>query len=702
MATKSNEYDLRFFNENNDQVGSKTKVVRNNKNENFVNYSSLVYVMEREFDYMEVSNGKAQGVIIPKFQTSSTGNEDFHFAVDFGTTNTHIEYKKGRTGAPKPFSITEQDLQAGTLHDPHIDDRYDYLKDVRAVEILEVPTDLFPEKLEENHDFNFPQRTALAESKGVDFSKPTYSMADFNIPFIYENRSISSDTNIETGLKWSNYTMDEKAKRRVEAFFEKLLFIIRAKVLLNNGDLARTKMIWFYPSSMMEGRVNRLEAIWKDLYKKYISEQEEPQKLSESIAPYYYYKQAHNVLGQDKPIVSVDIGGGTTDVVIYKQEKPIVLTSFKNAANTIFGDGFSEYGRINSNGFIKKYESKIVELLSANMLPDLLRVNADIKEAQKSIDVIAFYFSLEKNKKIRERDLPISFSKMLKDDDDLRILFVVFFAAIIYHIGQLMKAKGLAMPRHITFSGNGSKILQYITDSVSTLESFSKLILEKIYGTTYDSNGLSIHKEMIRPKEATCKGGLMMGDDFSFDAVEKIKTTLVGTKNHMMVNGSMTGEVENAETTAAESVDTSTVESADVATTEPADAGTTEPADTAATTNTQTEQATTTETSLRYDDVNEEMLQSVASEFRSFVDFLFNLNRQFSFTDKLSVSSRSIELAKTELVRDLMENIKTGMEIKKREMTDKDKPVEETFFFYPLTGSLNRLAYSIAAESDNS
>ena len=46
------------------------------------------------------------------------------------------------------------------------------------------------------------------------------------------------------------------------------------------------------------------------------------------------------------------------------------------------------------------------------------------------------------------------------------------------------------MPRHITFSGNGSKILQILTPSNETLENFTKLIFEKVYGVDYDIDGV--------------------------------------------------------------------------------------------------------------------------------------------------------------------------------------------------------------------
>ena len=48
---------------------------------------------------------------------TQTSIKKFKFAVDFGTTNTHIEYKVD-TGAACPFNITESDIQTATLFQP--------------------------------------------------------------------------------------------------------------------------------------------------------------------------------------------------------------------------------------------------------------------------------------------------------------------------------------------------------------------------------------------------------------------------------------------------------------------------------------------------------------------------------------------------------------------------------------------------------
>ena len=641
--TKSFNYQMQFYKDHsNKEVGVKATAFRNNKNAAYVQTSVYTYVLEDDFDYIRIDNGhQVGGLIIPKFILHGMGNDQFHFAIDFGTTNTHVEYKIGDGGSPRPFEITEKDVQIGTLHHPVIDDRYQYLKLEALTDILDVPVDMFPERLGKNYRYSFPQRTVLGQSIDVNFGKATYTLADFNIPFAYEKKIIPAYIKVETDLKWANYTRDKQSKRRVKAFFEKLLFMIRAKVLLNKGDLDKVKMIWFYPSSMMVARVDQLEGLWNEVYKKYITDKNMPAKLSESIAPFYFYKDASNVSASARPVVAIDIGGGTSDVVIYEENQPVVLTSFKYAANSIFGDGFSEYGKSNRNGFVMKYEPKIRALLETNEKVNLIRVLDKIRDDRKSIDIIAFFFSLENNKDIRDLDGPISFSRDLRDDDEMCIVFVIFFVAMLYHIGSLMKAKGLAKPRFITFSGNGSRVLQYLTPNNKTLEKLAKLVIEKLYEEKYEDDDytLEVIRELEEPKEATCKGGLMMDDDFSFEQIENIKTTYIGTESHSFVNGE-----------------------------------------------------------LKYDRLgkNDALLNEIADEFKNFIEFFFELNDEMRFHSQFGAASDSIGLAKKVLKMDIMTHLKEGLNYKKKEMTDSNVPIEETLFFYPLIGSLNRLAFEIA------
>ena len=104
---------------------------------------------------------------------------------------------------------------------------------------------------------------------------------------------------------------------------------------MNGGDLSATKLAWFYPASMSSKRVKEIEDIWIELYTLYFGGDPETQivTMSESIVPYYYYKKNSKATTN---VVSVDIGGGTSDILLVKDGIPLYLSSCRFAANSIF------------------------------------------------------------------------------------------------------------------------------------------------------------------------------------------------------------------------------------------------------------------------------------------------------------------------------------------------------------------------------
>lgn len=626
---KNTDFDLKFFsNSEEGPIETRAKKTRSTKKPDAgETATSQYYVINKEFDFIQIKNivaYGASGIIIPKWQPFSQGNEVFSFAVDFGTTNTHIEYKIGN-GSPKPFDITTDDVQIATLFHPTKTQEDFGGTGAGAIRFL-IDREFLPQYLGNDSEFKFPHRTVIAESHSLDINTQTFTLADFNIPFYYEK--LPEFDKIQSNLKWAK---KEKGNEiRVRSYFEKIMMLIRNKVLFNKGNLAQTKLVWFYPSSMKPARKAQLESTWNELFIEYFNPTQSAVGITESLAPFYYFKGTNRLQGGSfKPVVSIDIGGGTTDIVVFKQNKPLLMTSFKFAANAIFGDGFSEFGAANSNGLISKYYPFYENLLTTNKLYDLSKVLLSIKDKNKTEDINAFFFSIENNPKIKDKKL-FSYNSLLANDEDLKIVFIYFYSAIIYHIADLMKKKQIELPKHIIYSGTGSKVLNIITSDLKILATLSKIIFESVYGEKFDLDGLSIETEKEMPKEVTCKGGLMLNtEDLDID-IQKIKAT----------------------NTCLKGVD-----------------------------------------KLTYDQLNETTKSSIANFVSDFNNFFFELNTQYSFTNYFSVTEKSMEIFKDELSKHLRDYLEQGLEFNKKldEIASNDKEIEETIFFYPLIGAINNL-----------
>lgn len=576
------------------------------------------YILDSNFDYMILTfGGNYRGCVLPIWK-QKRGNKQFTFAIDFGTTNTHVEYSENGS-TPRTFNIEKEDMQLRELND--------LMASVASVRVLR--HDYLPNLIGDS--FKFPIRTALSEGGTTNWNKAVFSMANTNVPFVYEKERISDYNVITTDLKWSNELyIQEKVKQYLEALF----LLLRNKVLLNGGNLEATKIVWFYPASMSMGRYNNFSNIWRELYKQNFGDNlSNVIPMSESLAPYYFYKKKKNATTD---VVSIDIGGGTTDVLIVNNGKEELLTSFRFAANTIFGDGYGFDS--DSNGFVNHFKGSIVNKLEENGLDELCEVMQNLEKQKISVDIISFFFSLATNKSVLAKNIKIDFNDMLMQDGCSKYVVILFYVAIIYHVANIMKSKDMRMPRHITFSGNGSKVLHTLTSSDETLEYFTKLIFESVYERPYSKDGLTIVRESENPKEATCKGGLLNVSPQNYLSIMDLKQILLGDTSNMFCKRD-----------------------------------------------------------LEYGDIDESVEESVQEEVEKTVQLFIDLNRKFSYTQNFNAEGTKWEIVKEYCRKDIRTFLKNGIDSKKEEIerTGIEPKIEETFFFYPLVGILNMIAQKV-------
>ncbi len=626
--------ELRFFsNENQDAVPS---TIRNRSRKG--DASSHYYVLNQEFDYIQFQNSFApgiSGIIIPKWRTYQPGNKIFHFAVDFGTTNTHIEYKVDDSD-PRPFDITSDDMQIATLFHPTTSEDFGGTGAIAIRELIDY--EFVPQRIGNGAEYKFPQRTVIAVSNQLDIYNQNNSvLADFNIPFVYEKKP--ERDKIHSNLKWSE--MNPESKQIIKAYFEEIMMLLRNKVLLNGGNLAETRLVWFYPSSMTLGRLAYLEELWTNLFHHYFGAKNlHIYSISESLAPFYYYEKNQTQGGEATPVVSIDIGGGTTDVVIFQGNAPQYLTSFEFAGNAIFGDAYRQ--RLGKNhGLVRKYLPEYQKLLKNSLeLKELEKIVESIIETDKSDgtnsksdDINSFLFSIERHPKVNNKDL-FSYNKKLSEDTDFKIVFLYFYTAIVYHIAELMKHKRVELPTELIFSGNGSRILKIITPDIELLGDLSKTIFEKVYGQNYPHDELRITIETEIPKEVTCKGGLMIEDNQLNVNLEEIKTVFT------CLNG-----VER----------------------------------------------------ISYQDLNEERKNEIILYVKRFNEFFLNLAQELKFRNNFNVSPDSINEFSKHINKSIPDNFGRGLKhnMKVNQLAGNDE-ISETLFFFPLTGSISNLLKTLA------
>lgn len=615
-----NAYEFKYFDSTNVEIPHVQKVQRRFKEEENINMYG--YIVNQNFQYIQVRHSFATGVILPKFEDRvNSGTSQFSFAIDFGTTNSHIEYSVNGN-IPQPFELSTNEYHhTGRLID---ETKFDepYLKLSKD--------DVLPSEIKKGSTYEMPQRTAVSYHKKTNFSQPVFSMGNINIPFKYERYSFALNTEIRTNLKWNN---DAHSSVIMEQFFEQFIKMIRNKVLLNNGDLEKTKIVWSYPASMLPFQLILLEEKWTKTIQKHLGNEVVIQKVCESLTPFYYYTNVQGKAALEKPMVSIDIGGGTSDVAVYEKDTPILFSSYRFAGDAIFGDNYKR--NININGFVQKYHKKLSSILEENKESSLKSILDSIKERNNSNDAINALFSLEKNKQLNDKKIGISFLNDLKEDADLKIIFLLFYVAQVYHVAQLLKTKDIEIPSSFAFSGTASKLLTVIDSSPkhAMLEKITKEVFKHIFE-------LDVHPEIEiilpeNPKELASKGALY------FDKAKKVD--LKEISEVLLYKNLLKRDTKE----------------------------------------------------YNYSNISE-LESKVLINYSEFLDFFFKMNQVLPFQDYFGIENDVIVYSQKFLEAKKVNALKMGIQNKQAELVKhKDAPISETLFFYPLVGSLGELAHDL-------
>lgn len=621
ISTFSNEAKLSFYKDNNLITGA--EVDCRNKQRGIFDYKTDAYTLKSNFDFIEVNREDGRrGIIVPSF-VEIQGIETYEFAVDLGTSNTHIEMKRSTDNVSIPFMCEESDLFMSKFFVPSFVEiegnrRQKDLKSENDV----IDADFIPSVIGAN-DFSFPTRTAMSCAKDINWNDSNRVLGLLNFCMTYDKKKqLLYNSDPLVNIKWSN---EPNAQEAMRLYVENLMLLIRNKVLSLNGNLASTKITWFYPNSMSKLRLGQLRVIWNQSYEKLFSPSGVTRNISESVAPIKYYFTRYSTATN---LVNIDIGGGTTDVAFSAGGTVDYITSFRFAANSLFEDSFSSINP--NNGIIDWFKEGILDLLKTKS--NDLTVIFNRNDGHPS-NMASFLFSLKDNSATKGLNInKIDFNALLLNDDKFKVVFVLFYTAIIYHVAQIVKVKKLSIPRHVSFSGNGSRIIGVITSDAKLLADYTKVIFETVTGQKC-SHPLEIlgMERNNNPKEATCKGGLL-----PFTADDDPQRITLKTSDGEFIS--------------------------------------------------------TTDT---YSFV-ESHLEDIEKSVRRFFNFVFyDIQNIFNLGDNFGISRESLDIARDVCKQDLDTYLDKGFKLSEKESGDAGNVVEEALSFYPIKGVLQALSTNL-------
>ena len=598
-------------------------------------FSSKVYLLEgKTFDFARITlaseTGKERignGLIIPKFKQRS-GASSLTFAIDLGTSNTHIEYSSGDDQLPKPFEFNSDQPQLSLLFATDIASVMDHIRG-----------EFIPEAIGANASCHFPMRTVLCIDKvnsGHNGSGTGAYEAFGNASpaFMYNQKIIGTKYNdYITNLKWSQASPNNIV--RIKCYIESLFLMIRAKVIQEGASIHQTQIKWFYPISMSPFKKGLFEQLWNNAYKKFFNPTGAPISITESVAPYSFFQKTRSDVTN---IVTVDIGGGTTDIVVADSTGVKCISSMRFAADAIFGNMLVPVQNGELNGIIRQCKDEFIANLEGEDELKKMLMQKTANNFGNSSEVASFLFSLADNEKIKAKSMSnaVDFNAYLMRNSSQKIVFFIFYTSIIYYLAHLMKAKNLAVPANIAFSGNGSKVVSVLSPNKLSLEKLTTHIFRLVYNADVDIRSIKLIINSENPKEATCKGGLFLHHEP--ENIVTAKTILSKVSSECIQ---------------------------------------------------------TTETYSDARDLYDDVVKDVRTYF-NFVALKLARIQGFSLNNEFGIENRYLKLAADCFNENLSVYVEKGVRLKLDSSdVNIDDAMEETLFFYPIIGVINDLSSRI-------
>lgn len=467
------------------RFGVKPAVVRSRlQNNNTEGGTEFYEVFKTDFDAIEVNIYGDKGLLLPIFDQSEDTGDAYTYAIDLGTSNTFISRNKDGDNI-KPVMFSMERPMVNYMHEATKNEQQPLT--VRIENSIfdtaknRIKTEFIPPFLD-GTTYKFPIRTVLCgQIRNVNSPK---LFDNHNIAFFYEKIMQDEKQCIHTNLKW------EDKEDLIRIFISELLLMIKTDVLQRNGKLNATKLVWFRPLSFMGNMRETYSSIWNSEAERILGINESMIScFTESEAPYYFFKK-NDYIKDTEAVAVIDIGGGSTDFVYFRNNKPQMANSVHFGCDVLWENGFNEYEDATENGIYTRYKDSL-----RFQRDDLAEMNLGLKvNRAKTKDIISFWLN-----NADYCDIKRNLSR------DFKPVFAYHLTSILFYMASMYKDLGLMAPRSIIFSGNGSK---YIDNFISADKKIVKKIIDLVFSSVFEGEhnvNIELPKER---KESTCYGGL--------------------------------------------------------------------------------------------------------------------------------------------------------------------------------------------------
>lgn len=486
------------------------------------------------FNFVEVTLNGCNFMIVPRFNVSSLGTAtEITVAYDLGTSNTFVACGRQQQD-PTPFEasgfeelvgkftkrelILDKSLGGPTNYDLH--QLAEFLPTRFSAQEAHFPiqtVQLYVPTVTNDTELN-------AGTYNVNNGKPFVSMFTMNVPFYYDRTGVrslgSSDLDSPiTGFKWFSQRGDEcKEHNAFIMFVDQLAFMLRSKLIVEqNLNTSYVKLVWTYPLALTEAKKGLFEDEWKYAYEKYFGRDVNTKIISftESETPI----ESTNVATEHVVKVGIDIGGGTSDVIIYEPaqdsrtgntiNKVSLATSFSFAGNTMFGKLIGRNAEITNdeNIWYRMMRSFIPQdSNNTGMHSKVVNLSPNGRNITEIMDYIFSHAMKDQERNVRA----------MMGKPWLKFISLMHISAIIWEVAKVCKMKlgEDVMPETVALSGNGSKLIMLSEMDGPQKNQLITALVQYIFHVVYNKPEQPIKVvKLDQPKRATAYGAIKLANN---------------------------------------------------------------------------------------------------------------------------------------------------------------------------------------------
>lgn len=454
------------------------------------------------------------GVVIPRYTTPARSTDrQLDVGIDFGTSNTVISLRE--EGVQTPGLLKLSDVVLSLTQPSEATSRY--------IAAYFFPRDVDPQP--------FGTAAVYLRSLGELQLERNGLGVRVNVPFDGEVEPDPRNT-VVGDLKWST---DRESGFLTEAFLRHILAVVLAHAIDAGFDPAKVRVRYAYPRAFSERQRAQLDELWKRVWTTFTRSNQslgalrEPIDESRAMLHHFYNAGVAGVAGDTTALL--DIGGGTSDIAVYRRGEALVLDSLMLGGRNLTGQRFQGADATDlRNAFVRELVTWAEANNLANYPAEQRAIQAYMDAGQ---DHLAFTYLL-RTRWFEANGYRFTGARVAHQFQGT-VLYL--FGALFYYLGLTAREVHQrlnieALPRKIVLAGNGSRYITWLTGGgLATDSVFQRFFCGLVRaGAAVEDAGAAqpMVIELSRlPKEEVARGLVGQTDPIlGYDSVSR--TSLVG------------------------------------------------------------------------------------------------------------------------------------------------------------------------------